>query len=283
MVYWPNIDTDIERTVKRCIQCMEAQKNPPRIVDSHWTYLEQPWSRIHVDFAGPINGLSFLVAVDAHSKWPEIFPMQQTDTQSTITVLRRLFSQHGLPETLVSDNGSKFMSESFQQFCKSWCITHVRSPPYHPQSNVQAERFVDTFKRALRKAREEGTIDEILQTFLLSYRTTPNGAMKNGLSPAEALMGRKLRTTLDALRPQQQRQQPSPNKKSFPLGTPVFVRNYRSGQANWVPGITRKTKGQFLYVVQVGNQFWVRHKNQIRPRYTAGNLVDSMPTIPFDL
>ena len=118
VVYWPNIDIDIERTVKRCIECMEMQKNPTRIVDSHWTYPEQPWSRIHVDFAGSINGLSFLVVVDAHSKWPEIFPMQQTDTQSTITVHRRLFSQHGFPETLVSDNGSQFMSESFQQFCR---------------------------------------------------------------------------------------------------------------------------------------------------------------------
>ena len=68
VVYWPNIDIDIERTVKRYIQYMEAQKNPPRIVDSHWTYPEQLWSRIHVDFAGPINGLSFLVVVDAHSK-----------------------------------------------------------------------------------------------------------------------------------------------------------------------------------------------------------------------
>ena len=43
VVYWPNIDTDIEHTVKRFIQCMEAQKNPPRIVDSHWTYPGQPW------------------------------------------------------------------------------------------------------------------------------------------------------------------------------------------------------------------------------------------------
>ena len=68
VVYWLNIDIEIERTVKRCIQCMEAQKNPPRIVDSHWTYPEQPWSRIHVDFAGPINSLSFLVVLDAHSK-----------------------------------------------------------------------------------------------------------------------------------------------------------------------------------------------------------------------
>ena len=60
VVYWPNIGTDIERTVKHCIQGIIAQKNPPQIVDSRWTYPEQTWSRIHVDFVGPINGLSFL-------------------------------------------------------------------------------------------------------------------------------------------------------------------------------------------------------------------------------
>ena len=86
------VDSDIEKTVRSCVPYMEAQKNPPRIVDSHWAYPEQPWSPIHVDFAGPINGLSFLKVVDAHSKWPEIFPMKNTDTHSTISILKWLFS-----------------------------------------------------------------------------------------------------------------------------------------------------------------------------------------------
>ena len=154
-----------------------------------------------MDFAGPINGLSFLVAVDA--KWLEIFLMKNTDTHSTITVLRRLFSQHDLPEPLVSDNGPQFTSELFCHFCRSSCIAHVQSQPYHPQSNGQAERFVDTFKRALLKTKEEGTTtEEILQEFLLSYRTT--GSVKNGMSLAEAFMGQKLRITLDALRSRKQ-------------------------------------------------------------------------------
>ena len=54
IVYRPNVDSDIEKTVKRCVPGMEVQKNSPQIMDSHWTYPEQPWSRIHMDFAGPI-------------------------------------------------------------------------------------------------------------------------------------------------------------------------------------------------------------------------------------
>ena len=84
IVYWPNIDSDIEKTIKSCVPCMEAQKNPPRIMDSHWTY------PVHVDFAGPINGQSFLIVVDAHSKWPVIFPMKKYGRP-----LNNLFSLNG--------------------------------------------------------------------------------------------------------------------------------------------------------------------------------------------
>ena len=64
--------------------------------------------------------------------------------------------------------------------------SHVWSPPYYPESNVQAEHFVDTFKYALLKAKENGiTNKEILSTFLISYQTTPNATVKNGTLSAE--------------------------------------------------------------------------------------------------
>ena len=107
----PNIDSDIEMTIKSCVPCMEAQKNPLQIMDSNWTYPAKPWSRVHVDFTSPINGQRFLVGLDALSKWPDIFPMKNIDTFSTINILKRLFSQYVLPEILVSDNGTQFTSE----------------------------------------------------------------------------------------------------------------------------------------------------------------------------
>ena len=101
------------------------QKHRKIYVDSCWTYPEQPRSQVHVDFAAPINGLSFLVVVDAHSKWPEIFLMKNTDTHSIIIVLRWLFSQYGQPVTLVSDNGTQFTLGLFSHFFRSSCITHL--------------------------------------------------------------------------------------------------------------------------------------------------------------
>ena len=84
--------------------------------------------------------------------------MKNTDTHSTINILKQILSQHVRHETLVSDNGTQFTSESFRYFCKSSCITHVSAPPYHPQFNGQAGRFVGIFKRVQLKAKGEETI-----------------------------------------------------------------------------------------------------------------------------
>ena len=118
---------------------------------------------------------------------------------------------------------------------------------------------------------------EILQTSLLCYRTTPN-------STAEALMERKLRNAVDALRPKEQQKQGMCLNKDRPLsvGTAVFVRSYRPGQPNWTPGITHK-KERFIYSVQVGDQFWARHRNQLRPRYTSNTTTNNTSDIPLDL
>nr|VZI47647.1 unnamed protein product [Spirometra erinaceieuropaei] len=150
--YWSGIDGNIDDLVRCCSRCQQAAKMPPRQPPIPWQPPERPWSRVHIDFAGPLNGVSYLILVDAYSKWPEIAPPNPARASAAIAFLRRIFNHHGLPEVLVSDNGSQFTS-TFEDFYRQHNIQHLRSPPYHPQSNGQAERFVDTFKRALLKAR----------------------------------------------------------------------------------------------------------------------------------
>ncbi|BHF78836.1 hypothetical protein SprV_0602195100 [Sparganum proliferum] len=284
--YWPGIDGDIDDLVRRCSRCQQAAKMPPRQPPVPWEPPERPWSRVHIDFAGPLNGVSYLFLVDAYSKWPEIAPLNPATASATIAFLRRIFSQHGLPEVLVSDNGSQFTSSSFEDFYRQHNIQHLRSPPYHPQSNGQAERFVDTFKRALLKARGEGTTDEIVQAFLFSYRTTPNPASPGGVSPAEALMGRKLRTTFHALvRTGAQPAQTSPVSRSkLSIGTPVFVRDYRSGFPDWIEATILAHRGSMLFDVDVGDDIWVRHHNQIRRRHCSNTTgLEAVPSISLDI
>nr|VZI03784.1 unnamed protein product [Spirometra erinaceieuropaei] len=111
--YWLGIDGDIDDVVRRSSRCQQAAKMPPRQPPAHWEPPERPLSRVHIDFAGPLNGVSYLILVDAYSKWPEIAPLNPATASATIAFLRRIFSQHGLPEALVSDNGSQFASPTF--------------------------------------------------------------------------------------------------------------------------------------------------------------------------
>ena len=145
--WWPKIDKDIESVVNLCSQCQVVQADPPVAPLHPWTWPKHPWERLHIDFAGPFMNKSFLVLVDAHSKWPEVVEMNTTTTEATIRVLRRLFSSYGLPKQIISDNGPQFTSVEFQTFMKENGIKHIRSSPYHPASNGQVERFIQTFKR----------------------------------------------------------------------------------------------------------------------------------------
>ena len=150
------MDKDIEHVTKTCTSCQQ-NKNAPTPASLHpWTWPEKPWQHIHIDFAGPFMGTSFLVIVDSHSKWPEVFEMSTTTTTKTITKLRDLFARFGIPEQVVSDNGPQFTSEKFTSFMKSNGIKHTHCAPYHPSSNGAVERFNQTFKQSLRASEKDG-------------------------------------------------------------------------------------------------------------------------------
>ena len=88
-----------------------------------------------MDFAGPFEGAMFLVAVDAHSKWPEVHIVGSTTAVKTLEVNTKMFAAYGLPEPLVTDNGPQFVTDEFAMFAKNNGIKHIRIAPYHPASN----------------------------------------------------------------------------------------------------------------------------------------------------
>ena len=94
-----------------------------------------------------------------------------TTSAATITELRKIFARYGLPEQLVSDNGPQFVSAEFTQFLKSNGVKHIKSAPYHPSTNGIAERFVQSFKRAM-LTNESLPIEQRLANYLLQYRNT---------------------------------------------------------------------------------------------------------------
>uniref|UniRef100_A0A5S6QPD4 Integrase catalytic domain-containing protein n=1 Tax=Trichuris muris TaxID=70415 RepID=A0A5S6QPD4_TRIMR len=171
------MDSDIEEMVQTCETCRTVQKNPPRCALKPWLAASTPWERLHIDLPGPVDGRTYLLLVDSYSKWPEVALLGKVTSSCVIDALKTIFSHQGMPAVLVTGNGRQFVSSEFAIFCASNGIRHLTTAPYMPQSNGQVERFVDTFKRALKKKHERQTIKDCIREFLMMYRmmyTTPD-------------------------------------------------------------------------------------------------------------
>ncbi|XP_024891943.1 uncharacterized protein K02A2.6-like [Temnothorax curvispinosus] len=201
-IYWPGIDSDIERTAKSCVECARHAHAPPKFSDHHWEYPKGPWERVHIDYAGPVAGAMLLVIVDAYSKWLEVKVTNSSTTGTTIQILDELFATYGVPTTIVSDNGTQFTAAEFKCFLQKSGVTfHKLSAPYHPATNGQAERYVQTVKDALRAmSTTRNSLQTNLNEFLRQYRKAPHTT--TGESPSKLFLGRNLRTRLDLVKPQ---------------------------------------------------------------------------------
>ncbi|VDI12898.1 Hypothetical predicted protein [Mytilus galloprovincialis] len=197
-VWWPNMDAEIEQTVRACHKCQVNRHAPPEAPMHPWEWPSNPWSRIHIDYAEPLCGKMFLVCVDARSKYLDVHVVNSATSANTIEKLRTMFAIHGLPESIVSDNGTPFASQEFQDFVQRNGIKHIRSSPYQPSTNGLAERAVQTFKEGMKKV-TEGSKEKRMAKFLFTYRLTPHATTP--IAPAEMLMGRRPRSLLDLTYP----------------------------------------------------------------------------------
>ena len=171
-VYWLNMDKDIANMVDSCKGCALAAKAPATTCKP-WSKTDQPWQSIHVNFSGPLDDQYYLIVIDSHTNWPEVLKCKWPTTNCTIGFLHELFARFGVVDCVFTDNGSQFTSNEFKQFCDTYQVKYITTLQYHPRPNIFVERFVDTLKRALRKARGTPT-DRALQQFLQVYRITPN-------------------------------------------------------------------------------------------------------------
>lgn len=199
-VWWPKMDCDIEGLIANCVSCRLSQPSPEKSPLIPWKSTDTVWSRIHVDFAGPVREFYFLIIIDSFSKWVEVFKTKCITTNFTISKLRDVFGRFGLIDTLVSDNGRQFTSEEFKVLMRRNNIKHILTAPDHPATNGQAENFVKTFKKTLTGNLREGeNLDGIISTFLVDYRSTKH--CTTGESPAKLLLGREIKTRFSMLCP----------------------------------------------------------------------------------
>ena len=184
-IWWPGISQQIYDLVKSCRVCAEIKGNlhPEPLIPTEMPLY--PWQKVATDLF-EYQQTQYLLIVDYFSRYFEVLKLKSTTSLEIIHQMKRIFARHGIPETVISDNGPQYSSQEFSNFAISYGFSHITSSPGHPSGNGEAERAVRTVKQLLKGAKDP-------YLALLSYHSSP---IKNGYSPAELLMGRKLRTTL---------------------------------------------------------------------------------------
>lgn len=286
--WYPNIDNDIERVVANCTRCVATRPSPPRIPIEPWEWPRKVFERIHLDFLGPFHGTTYLVLIDAHSKWLECVEVPNLMTQTLINKLKNIFSHFGYPKYIVTDNAKTFIASEFTQFCAAHGVKHILSPVYFPQSNGLAENAVKTCKKFLTNALKDGPVKNVtinLDHYLFHYRNTPH--CTTGVSPASLMFGRSLNSKLDLVsgpkdsltqsgssvlnrvKSNQDRQKKSygGQPRGFCVNDRVWTKDYRGNPAKpqWILGVIKSRVGRVLYDITIENTqiVWRRHANQI--------------------
>ena len=190
VVFWPTMTKDIERALSSCVPCNSTEPHQmKKPMKSHPTP-ELPWTQVSADIF-EWNDMKYLVIVDAYSGWFETDTLHDMSFKTVIKKMKRHFAVHGIPELLMTDNGSQFVSREFHLFAKEWGLKQVTSSPTYPQSNGLAENAVKQAKKLLEKSKRDGS-DPMLS--LLNLRNTPKDS--NLGSPAQRLMSRRTRTVV---------------------------------------------------------------------------------------
>lgn len=250
-VWWPGLSQQLNELVLKCHACIKERTNHTEpLIPSDLP--ERPWQKLGTDLF-VLNGKTYLLVVDYYSRYVEVANLSLTSSEDFTTHLKSIFACHGIPETLVSDNGPQLSSSTFSEFAGAYGFRHVTSSPKHPRSNGEAERGVQTVKNLLKKEHDP-------YLALLSYRSTP---LHNGYSPAQLLMGRRLRTTVPTL--------PRLLDPLLPDGTAISAREREIRSAD-MRYFNKRHRVHDLNKLSPGDKVWVTDQK------VTGTVVGEHPT-----
>ena len=218
--------------------------------------------------------------------------VKSATTYATIEEFRKLFADKGIPETVMTDNGTCFTSGEFQTFMKRNYVTHKRTPAYHPSSNGLAERAVQVVKKM-----RDGSLETRLARFLLTHRVTPHAT--TGVALCELLVNRRIRTVFDAVmldinRKVYKHQQNMKDmydrhttNRDVKVGDAVFVKNHVGHGPKWLPSALIECDSDVIVSETLDGRIMRPHMDHVRSRHSVTQpqsqpIVEEIPVPEID-
>lgn len=205
VAFWPGMWSDVKQWVKRCMKCqkLKSDNRKPAGKMQH-TVVTRPNEMLGVDIMGPLPLSSnrneyLLVFVDYFTRWVEMFPMRSATARTIATIFQKeILTRWGVPDFLLSDRGTQFVSSVFKNICENWNVTPKLTTAYHPQTNM-TERVNRTLKYMIAAYLDEK--HNKWDQYLPEFRFALNSAIQEttGMTPAELQLGRKLQGPMDKL------------------------------------------------------------------------------------
>ena len=203
--YWPTLYRDVAECCRTCPTCQKTSpRRPKQVPMKPLPIVDVPFQRIAMDIVGPLprsrqGNRYILVVCDYATRYPEAIPLKSIDAGRIAEELVTLFARVGIPEEVLTDQGTNFTSQLLSELYKMLHVHPIRTSPYHPQTDGLVERFNQTLKSMLRKAAttEGKDWDKMIPYLLFAYREVPQAS--TGFSPFELLYGRSVQGPLDGL------------------------------------------------------------------------------------
>ncbi|XP_022808732.1 uncharacterized protein LOC111345717 [Stylophora pistillata] len=139
---------------------------------------EYPWQFISRDICA-FESSTYLATTDHYSDFIEVDELEDILSATIVAKTEAHFARHGVPETILTDNGPQFIASDFEQLCHRYQTNHVTSSPYWPKGNGKLEASVKIVKRILKKSGKTG----LHEAHLLSPAERSTGRRTRGLLP----------------------------------------------------------------------------------------------------
>ncbi|XP_063285531.1 uncharacterized protein K02A2.6-like, partial [Pelobates fuscus] len=228
-VWWPKMDEVIEKWVKNCVPCQSTRHAPPKASVHPWEVTRSPWSRLHIDFAGPYHGQMFFLVVDSFSKWLEVVPVTSATSVTVIKILRRLFATHGLPDVTTKDSLKRIIEGDWNSRLANFLLQQHVTPCSSTGSSPAELLMNRRLKTCLDRLHPDLTT-ELQEKQELQFNTNYNASTVRVFAP----------------------------------DSDVYVRNYVSGP-KWIPAKVLMATGPLSYKVRIPDgRILRRHVDQIR-------------------
>lgn len=189
--FWPKMKDQITKFINECITCGQAKydRNPIRQKFNLVTPATKPFETIHMDLFTTQNE-KYVTFIDVFSKYGQAYHLRDGTAISVLQALLRFSSHHGLPLTIVTDNGTEFTNQLFAEFLRLHRITHHRTLAHSPNDNGNIERFHLTLLehiRILKLTRKDEPVFNLMPYAIIAYNSSIHSLTK--CRPYDVLTG----------------------------------------------------------------------------------------------